>query len=55
MAHAFAIYGEAFFVWPYVLINIDRQTFRCCSEGVYDVTDFVKIHPGGNKILLAAG
>jgi sulfite oxidase len=24
-------------------------------EGVYDVTDFVAMHPGGNKILLAAG
>jgi cytochrome b involved in lipid metabolism len=22
---------------------------------VYDVTDFIKQHPGGNKILLAAG
>ena len=27
-------------------------TFR---DGVYDVTDFVRVHPGGNKILLAAG
>ena len=25
------------------------------GEGVYDVTDFVSAHPGGNKILLAAG
>lgn len=24
-------------------------------DGVYDVTDFVKYHPGGNKIMLAAG
>lgn len=24
-------------------------------DGVYDVTDFVRVHPGGNKILLAAG
>ncbi|VDK57869.1 unnamed protein product, partial [Gongylonema pulchrum] len=26
-----------------------------CQGGVYDVTDFVEGHPGGNKILLAAG
>ncbi|KAJ3305639.1 hypothetical protein HDV03_001284 [Kappamyces sp. JEL0829] len=25
------------------------------ENGVYDVTDFVKIHPGGEKIMLAAG
>lgn len=25
------------------------------KDGVYDVTDFVSAHPGGNKILLAAG
>ncbi|CAD6189155.1 unnamed protein product [Caenorhabditis auriculariae] len=25
------------------------------QEGVYDVTDFIAQHPGGNKILLAAG
>lgn len=25
------------------------------NEGVYDVTNFVKYHPGGNKILLGAG
>lgn len=25
------------------------------KDGVYDVTDFVVAHPGGNKILLAAG
>ncbi|CAB3410273.1 unnamed protein product [Caenorhabditis bovis] len=25
------------------------------KDGVYDVTDFVSMHPGGNKILLAAG
>ena len=24
-------------------------------QGVYDVTDFVQSHPGGEKILLAAG
>ena len=24
-------------------------------QGVYDVTDFVGSHPGGNKILMAAG
>lgn len=24
-------------------------------DGVYDVTEFVKLHPGGNKIFLAAG
>ena len=27
-------------------------TFR---GGVYDITDFVAMHPGGDKILLAAG
>lgn len=26
-----------------------------CQGGVYDVTDFVESHPGGDKILLAAG
>lgn len=25
------------------------------KDGVYDVTEFVSAHPGGNKILLAAG
>jgi sulfite oxidase len=25
------------------------------GEGVYDITDFVRKHPGGDKILLAAG
>jgi sulfite oxidase len=25
------------------------------GEGVYDVTAFVNAHPGGNKIMLAAG
>lgn len=24
-------------------------------QGVYDVTDFIAMHPGGDKILLAAG
>jgi hypothetical protein len=25
------------------------------KHGVYDITQFVESHPGGNKILLAAG
>lgn len=25
------------------------------KQGIYDITDFVKHHPGGDKILLAAG
>jgi hypothetical protein len=25
------------------------------KNGVYDITEFVQGHPGGNKILLAAG
>lgn len=27
-------------------------SFKC---GVYDITDFVKEHPGGDKIMMAAG
>ncbi|VDN05014.1 unnamed protein product [Thelazia callipaeda] len=32
----------------------DLPTYRM-REGVYDITDFVENHPGGDKILLAAG
>jgi sulfite oxidase len=32
----------------------DRQ-WVIYKDGVYDVTDFVESHPGGDKILLAAG
>jgi len=31
------------------IVNLEFQ------DGVYDVTDFVDYHPGGDKILLAAG
>ncbi|XP_041373957.1 sulfite oxidase-like [Gigantopelta aegis] len=33
----------------------DKGIWVSYKHGVYDVTDFVKEHPGGNKILLAAG
>ncbi|KAK6059880.1 cytochrome b5-like Heme/Steroid binding domain protein [Cooperia oncophora] len=31
------------------------KLFRNLDSGVYDITEFQKLHPGGDKILLAAG
>jgi sulfite oxidase len=33
----------------------EKRIWISFENGVYDITDFVDIHPGGNKILLAAG
>ncbi len=33
----------------------DKQIWVTYRHGVYDITDWVAMHPGGNKILLAAG
>lgn len=33
----------------------EKRIWVIYKAGVYDVTDFVEEHPGGNKILLAAG
>lgn len=35
--------------------SIEKGVWVTYKGGVYDVTDFVAIHPGGDKILLAAG
>lgn len=35
--------------------NATNGVWVCFGSSVYDVTDFVNIHPGGNRILLAAG
>ncbi|XP_039250360.2 sulfite oxidase-like [Styela clava] len=33
----------------------DKGIWVSYKDGVYDITDFVKIHPGGSKIMLGAG
>ncbi|KAG5873360.1 hypothetical protein JTB14_022963 [Gonioctena quinquepunctata] len=35
--------------------TIDTRIWVTYKEGVYDITDFVEGHPGGNQILMAAG
>lgn len=35
--------------------SLERKVWVTYGIGVYDVTDFVENHPGGDKILLAAG
>ncbi|TSK16209.1 Sulfite oxidase, mitochondrial [Bagarius yarrelli] len=35
--------------------SIEKGIWVTYKGGVYDITDFVTIHPGGDKILLAAG
>jgi len=35
--------------------SIDKRIWVTFKDGVYDITEFVESHPGGNKILLAAG
>eukprot|EP01080_Neovahlkampfia_damariscottae_P003201 gene3201-5517_t len=35
--------------------NKEDRIWVTFKDGVYDITDFVAIHPGGEKILLAAG
>lgn len=35
--------------------SIEKGIWVTYKGGVYDITDFVAIHPGGDKILLAAG
>lgn len=33
----------------------EKRIWVCFKSGVYDITDFVSKHPGGEKILMAAG
>jgi len=33
----------------------DERIWVAYDNGVYDITDFVEEHPGGDKILMAAG
>ncbi|KAG8197175.1 hypothetical protein JTE90_011333 [Oedothorax gibbosus] len=33
----------------------EKRIWVCFKSGVYDITDFVSKHPGGDKILMAAG
>ncbi|XP_046731150.1 sulfite oxidase, mitochondrial isoform X1 [Silurus meridionalis] len=35
--------------------SIEKGVWVTYKGGVYDITDFVTVHPGGDKILLAAG
>lgn len=35
--------------------TFDKRIWVCYKSGVYDITDFVAKHPGGDKILMAAG
>lgn len=35
--------------------NVNARIWVYYKHGVYDITEFVEAHPGGNKILLAAG
>merc|ERR1711892_34818 len=35
--------------------NISNRVWVTYHEGVYDVTDFIPLHPGAEKLLLAAG
>ena len=33
----------------------EKRIWVCYKSGVYDITDFISKHPGGDKILMAAG
>lgn len=33
----------------------EKKIWVCYKSGVYDITSFVSKHPGGDKILMAAG
>lgn len=35
--------------------SVDTRIWVTYRQGVYDITDFVEQHPGGNQVLLAAG
>lgn len=35
--------------------SIEKGVWVCFKSGVYDITDFISKHPGGEKILMAAG
>ncbi|KAA0202040.1 hypothetical protein HAZT_HAZT004931 [Hyalella azteca] len=35
--------------------SVDDRVWVCFNNGVYDITDFISHHPGGDKILLGAG
>uniref|UniRef100_A0A3B4BIB7 Cytochrome b5 heme-binding domain-containing protein n=1 Tax=Periophthalmus magnuspinnatus TaxID=409849 RepID=A0A3B4BIB7_9GOBI len=35
--------------------KINQSRFLFFGSGVYDITEFVAMHPGGDKIMLAAG
>ena len=45
----------------YTLADVGKHATKsdriwvACGHGVYDITDFVEEHPGGDKILMAAG
>lgn len=33
----------------------EKRIWVCYKSGVYDITDFISKHPGGDKIMMAAG
>lgn len=35
--------------------TLEKKIWVCYKSGVYDITKFVSKHPGGDKILMAAG
>lgn len=35
--------------------SLEKRIWVCYKSGVYDITDFISKHPGGDKILMAAG
>ncbi|XP_035231745.1 sulfite oxidase-like isoform X2 [Stegodyphus dumicola] len=35
--------------------SVEKRVWVCYKSGVYDITDFIPKHPGGDKILMAAG
>ncbi|KAG7477434.1 hypothetical protein MATL_G00069530 [Megalops atlanticus] len=51
-AHSFPIYTQEEVTKHRTLADGVWVTYK---GGVYDITDFVAMHPGGNKIMLAAG
>ena len=35
--------------------SVDKRIWVTYKNGVYDITDFIPLHPGAEKLLMAAG